>query len=167
MKKSAKRCSNQITAKQQIIFRINLGKKDLRNNLPWKSLSSKIFHNKYINLVLRHFKNLDLEIIENMLTDQLTYVMAGCGERFSSHAQEDGIIFALYKTKESPNNCITEYCLESSSLSFQQGSSFFSVQAAITYFFFRRKELLLLEQSGCDVPMPEPFCLSCFSPQTD
>lgn len=23
------------------------------------------------------------------------------------------------------------------------------------------------EQSGCDVPIPEPFCLSCFSPQSD
>lgn len=108
--------------------------------MPWKFLRSKIFNNVCINLVLRHFKKLDLEILDrNMLTDQLTYIMVGCGERFSSHAQEDGITFALYKTKEFPNNCITEYCLELSSLPFQQGSSSFSVQHAITCFSLQKK----------------------------
>lgn len=75
-----------------------------------------------------------------MHTDQLVYIMVGCGERFSSHAQEDGITLALYKTKVFPNNCITEYCIESSFLSFQQGSSFFSVQNTITCFFPQKKK---------------------------
>lgn len=75
-----------------------------------------------------------------MLTDQLTYIIVGCRKRFSSHVQEDGITFALYKTKEFPNNCITEYCLELSSLPFQQGSSFFTVQHTITCFFLQKKK---------------------------
>lgn len=74
-----------------------------------------------------------------MPTDQLTCIMAGCGERFSSHAQEDSITFAFYKTKNMPDDGTAEYCVQLSSLLSEQGSSFFSVQQA-QYILFLQKE---------------------------
>lgn len=91
--------------------------------------------------------------------------MVGCRERFSSHAQEGGITFALYKTKEFPKNCITEYCLELSSLSFQQGSSFFSVQQAIKcggFFFSEERNFCYWNNQVAMFPCQNLFAFPAF-----
>lgn len=51
-----------------------------------RSLSSKSLCSEYINLPLKHYKTLDLKIIEIYTIYDNTYIMVGCGESFWSHA---------------------------------------------------------------------------------
>lgn len=75
--------------------------------------------------------------------------------------------FPFIKTKNVLDDGIKEHCLQLSSLLSEQGSSSVYSKLSTNFFLQKEKKPSATEQSGCDVPMPEPFCLSFSSPQSD
>lgn len=100
-----------------------------------------------------------------MLTDQLTYGRLW-GKVFRSCPGRCHYICSLKNQRISQQLHYrilpwVEFITSTRELFLQYTTSYY------IFFLQKEKKLLLLEQSGCDVPMPEPFCHSCFSPHTD